>query len=491
MSAEYLALQKQGMWSLVPLPPNKPLIGCKWTFKTKLLPNGQLDRYKARLVAQGCSQEFGVNFTETFSPVAKMVTIRMLIAAALNNHWKITQLDISNAFLHSELQDEVYMRQPRGFEDSQYPNHVCRLHKSIYGLRQSPRQWFQKLTEFLQRLDFAFSKADPSLLTFHQNDIHIFVLIYVDDILITGNKPDHIQLILRQLQSEFSLKQLGEISLFLGIQVIKTTYGYFLCQSHYAQDLLASAGFTECKPATSPASSCPPSSFDNQPFADPKLFRKLAGSLQYLSITRPDIAFATNFVCQHMHQPRNDDFLALKRILRYLKGSLNYGLPLKTVSIQLRSYTDADWAANTEDRKSISGFCTFLGPNLVSWSVKKQTTVARSSTEAEYRSLSSATSDILWIRRLAEDLGIQQSSPTVIHCDNTSTIALANNPVFHARTKHIEIDYHFISDHIRKGQISINHICTIDQVADILTKSLPVNLFQLLRSKLTICSQNG
>ncbi|KAI0527444.1 hypothetical protein KFK09_003045 [Dendrobium nobile] len=273
------------------------------------------------------------------------------------------------------------MKQPKGFEDSNHPNHVCKLQKSIYGLRQSPRQWFHKLTSFLQTLGFEFSRADPSLLIFHKNNIHLFVLIYVDDILITGNNPVQIQHILKQLQAEFKLKQLGDISLFLGIQVIKTTTGYFLSQSHYAQDLLCSAGFADCKPASTPAPSRPSTTVDDQPYADPKLFRKLAGSLQYLSITRPDIAFTTNSICQHMHQPRNSDFQSLKRLLRYIKGSLSFGLPIQTGPMILRSYTDADWAANTTDRKSISGFCTFLGPNLVSWSVKKQTMVARSSTE--------------------------------------------------------------------------------------------------------------
>ncbi|PKU74614.1 Retrovirus-related Pol polyprotein from transposon TNT 1-94 [Dendrobium catenatum] len=491
MSSEYLELQKQGTWSLVPLPAGKPVIGSKWTFKTKLLPNGQIDRYKARLVAQGCSQEFGINFTETFSPVAKMVTIRMLLTMALNKQWSVTQLDVTNDFLHGDLIEEVYMRQPRGFVDTQNPDHVCKLHKSIYGLRQSPRQWFHKHTSFLQTIGFEFSRAYPSMLILSKNTVRLFVLIYVDDILITGNDSNQIQMVLRHLQAAFKLKQLGDIVLFLGIQVIKTNNGYFLSHSHYAKELLYTAGFADCKPVDTPAPSRPPLVFDEQPYADPQMFRKLAGSLQYLSITRPDIAFTTNRICQHMHQPRNGDFQALKRLLRYIKGSLNYGLPIIQGPMQLSSYTDADWAANTTDRKSMSGYCTYLGHNLISWSVKKQTTVARSSTEAEYRSLSSATSDIMWIRRLADKLGISQSTPTVIHCDNTSTIALAKNPVFHARTKHIELDYHFISDHIRKGHVSIAHICSEDQIADILTKSLPIARFQALRSKLTIRCPNG
>ncbi|KAI0526984.1 hypothetical protein KFK09_002580 [Dendrobium nobile] len=475
---------------MVPAPSDKPVLGSKWTFKTKINPDRQLTNYKARLVAQGCSQEFGVNFTETFSPVAKMVTICMLLTVALTNNWSIKQLDISNAFLHGDLHDEVYMRQPKGFEDIQFLKHVCKLRKSIYGLKQSPRQWFHKLTKFLQHLGFQFSTADPSLLIFNRDNIKVFILIYVDDILITGNNTAKMTEILQHLRSKFSLKQLGDISLYLGIQVIKNTSGYFLSQPHYAQNLLQIAGFADCKPSPSPASLRTSRKQDDQPYSDSTLFRKLAGSLQYMSITRPDIAFATNSICQQMHHPRNSDFQALKRLLRYLKGTLSFGLPIKTGSLRLQSYTDADWAADSHDRKSISGFCTFLGPNLISWSVKKHNTVARSSTEAEYRSLSSAMSDVLWIRRLAQDLGIAQTSPTIIHCDNTSAVALANNPIFHARTKHIEIDHHFINGRIQQGNIGIAHISTMDQLADILTKSLPIGRFLHLRSKLTICSQN-
>ncbi|XP_028547978.1 uncharacterized protein LOC110101801, partial [Dendrobium catenatum] len=291
------------------------------------------------------------------------------------------------------------------------------------------------------------------------------------DILITGSHTSTLEEILQRLRSEFKLKQLGDISLYLGIQVIKNPSGYFLSQAHYAQNLLSMAGFSDCKPSPSPTSPRLPKNPDNQPFDDPHLFRKLAGSLQYLSITRPDIAFATNNICQHMHAPRNSDYTALKHLLRYLKGTIDFGLPIAPGALQLRCYTDADWAADVTDRKSVSGFCTFLGPNLISWSVKKQNTVARSSTEAEYRSLSAATSDVLWIRRLANDLGIPQTSPTTIHCDNISAIALANNPIFHARTKHIEIDHHFILGHLQQRHISIAHIYVSD-VPSVLSLSI-------------------
>ncbi|PKU85121.1 Retrovirus-related Pol polyprotein from transposon TNT 1-94 [Dendrobium catenatum] len=490
MAAEFSALQQNRTWSLVPRPTDKPILGCKWTFKNKLLPNGQIERHKARLVAQGCSQEFGVNYTETFSPVAKMVTIRILLTIALHNQWSVIQLNVANAFLHGDLLDEIYMKQPAGFVDQTHPQHVCKIAQIHLRAQAITSSVVPKFTSLLQTQGFQFSKADPSLLIYNHDNIFIFILIYVDDILVTGNDSTKISSILKQLHSAFRLKQLGDVSLFLGIQVNKTKQGYFLHQAHYARDLLTHAGFLDCKPAATPMGIKRKVSVDEQPFPDPSLFRKIAGSLQYLSITRPDIAFATNSICQHMHKPRVKDYQDLKRLLRYIKGTLHFGLPLQSGHLQLITYADADWAADSSDRKSISGHCTFLGSNLISWSVKKQVTVAKSSTEAEYRSLSSATSEILWLRRLLSEFQVPQTQPTILNCDNTSAIALAHNPIFHARTKHIEIDYHFISSHIKQGELLIKHVSSADNIADVLTKPLSLQQFNTLRSKLTIHSQN-
>ncbi|PKU60661.1 putative mitochondrial protein [Dendrobium catenatum] len=226
-------------------------------------------------------------------------------------------------------------------------------------------------------------------------------------------------------------------------------------------------------------------------FSDPHLYRKLAGSFQYLSITRPDIAFTTNYICQRMHQPTINDYQVLKRLLCYLQGTTHLGIPIEPDDLQLRAFVDADWASDSTDRRSIYGYCAFLGATIISWSAKKQETVAKSSTEAEYRSVSAASSEVLWLRRLLAEFHIPQTSPTTIYYDNTSAIALAHNPVFHAHTKHIEIDYHFIINHIAKGDLNISHISSIDQIADILTKPLPEDRFILLRHKLTICSKEA
>ncbi|KAI0491413.1 hypothetical protein KFK09_025673 [Dendrobium nobile] len=348
----------------------------------------------------------------------------------------------------------------------------------------------QKFMNFLLTRGFGFSRSDPSLLIFSKNQVHIFLLIYVDDILVTGNDTDSIRSLLHDLNSH-CLKQLGEISLFLGIQVQQTSNDYFLNQEHYPTKLIQEAGFAHCKALPTPMAPASSHQSDNtNPYHDPSLYRHLAGSLQYLYITRLDIAFATNRACQRMHQPTIHDFENLKRILWYIKGILSHDLPITPGDFQLCTYTDANWASDTSDRKSITGHCTFMGPNLISWSEKKQVTIAKSSTEAEYRALSASTSEVLWLRRLFVELNLPQNSATNIYCDNISTIAIAKNPVFHARTKHIKIDYQFICQHIFTGNIHIQHIPSQDQIADIFTKPFSITQFTHLRSKLTIRKPN-
>ncbi|PKU67431.1 Retrovirus-related Pol polyprotein from transposon TNT 1-94 [Dendrobium catenatum] len=313
MSKEFLALQQQSTWSLTPPPTHGPVLGCKWLFKTKLLPHGQVSTHKARLVAQGFAQEYGINYTETFSPVSKMPTVCILLTIALTRAWPILHFDISNAFLHGDLTDTVYMKQPPGFVDEQFPHYVCKLHKFLYGLKQAPRQWFDKLTTSLKTFGFTISKSDPSLLIYTREHISLYLLIYVDDLLLTGNDSSTVQLLIHKLKTNFSLKELGSISTFLGIQVQHTPHGLFLQQSRYAENLLQLSGFTDCRPVSTPSTQKTPAIQDaDQPFPDPTLYCKLAGSLMYLTVTRPDIAFATNHICQYMHQPSNQHFLLLK-----------------------------------------------------------------------------------------------------------------------------------------------------------------------------------
>ncbi|PKU62304.1 putative mitochondrial protein [Dendrobium catenatum] len=247
------------------------------------------------------------------------------------------------------------------------------------------------------------------------------------------------------------------------------------------------AQLTRCNQLSNPTCTKLPQVIQPDPIlGDPTMYRKLTGALQYLCLTRPDIAYSVNLLSQHMHQPMPEHTYLLKRLLRYIKGTLQYGIPITKSNLLLTSFSDADWASDPISRKSTTGYCSFLGDSLISWTVKKQTTVARSSTESEYRALAALTADIAWLRRLLTDFGISQDKPTELFCDNTSAIALANNPVFHARTKHIEIDHRFVRDHIQQQNIRILPISTTDQIADILTKSLSTPRFHLLRDKLTV-----
>jgi len=439
------------------------------------------------LVAKGFEQLSGLDYTETFSPVIKPSTIRIILALAVHFDWPIRQLDVSNAFLHGFLVEEVFMEQPPGFIDKQHPDFVCKLHKAIYGLKQAPRAWFHRLSVFLLELGFIASLVDTSLFLYHCGAIKLFVLIYVDDIIVTGTHSNVISALIYHLQQEFPLKDLGCLSYFLGIQVTRTSQGLHLSQSKYIADLLSRVHMDGAKPAKSPCGSgAKLSQFDGEQLSDPSLYRHVVGALQYCTLTRPEIGFSVNQLCQHLRSPTSTHRAFAKRVLRYLKGTVEDGLFYTKGSLQLQAYCDSDWAGSPDDRRSTSGFAVYLGQSLVSWSAKKQSIVSRSSTEAEYRSLAITTAELYWLRMLFKELCIPLPSVPVIWCDNISALALASNPVFHARTKHIEVDYHFVREKVVNHDITVKFISTHDQVADIFTKSLSSPRFVFLKSKLMV-----
>ncbi|PRQ50961.1 putative RNA-directed DNA polymerase [Rosa chinensis] len=483
MKEEIHALHKTSTWTLVPPHSSQNLVGSKWIFRIKQRADGTVDRYKARLVAQGFHQKAGLDYSETFSPVAKPTTIRVLLSMAVQYDWPISQLDVSNAFLHGHLQETVYMAQPPGFVDPQRPDYVCQLHKSLYGLKQAPRAWYEELHQCLLSLGFSSSTADSSL--FVKVDHHItFLLVYVDDIILTGNSPTFCQQLVEQLNTKFAMKNLGPLHYFLGLEVIRTSHSLFLHQSKYTYDLLARHKMLDVKPTATPESSIKLDNHSGEPLSDPSAYRSMVGALQYLTWTRPDIAHAVSQVCQHMHHPRSTHLVAVKRIFRYLKGTPNHGLTFTKGPFLLTTFSDADWAGCPIDRRSTTGYCVFLGNNLISWSAKKQSSVSRSSTEAEYRALALSVAEVLWLCYLFRDLRISLRQPPSFYCDNVSSIALAANPVLHSRTKHVDIDYHFIREPIARRSIQVHHVSSSANLADIFTKSLSKQRFCSLTSKL-------
>ncbi|KAL5715327.1 hypothetical protein ACHQM5_017160 [Ranunculus cassubicifolius] len=486
MQEELAALHENETWELVPRRPDMNIVGCKWVFKAKLQGNGSLERLKARLVAKGFNQMPGIDFQETFSPVIKPATIRTVLTVALSRNWDIRQMDVRNAFLHGFITEPVFMQQPPGFQDATKPDYVCRLKRALYGLRQAPRAWFDRFSTFLLSMGFLCSTADPSLFVCHSKQGTLLLLLYVDDIILTGDNEKLLKRFTDRLGLEFSMKDMGFLHYFLGVHVHKFQHGLFLNQAKYTVELLERAQMKGCKPSKTPMASKlrPPLNGDN-PFADPQLYRSIVGGLQYLTFTRPDISYSVNYVCQFMHQPTQFHFQLVKRILRYLQGTIDYGTRLLSdCPLNLYAFSDSDWAGCPTTRRSTTGFCVYLGGNCLSWSAKKQHTVARSSTEAEYRALASTTAEVTWISFILRDIGLYIPETPTIFCDNPSALQLTVNPVFHARTKHIEIDYHFVREKVALGSLVTRYVPTGNQVADVFTKPLSHSQFCTLRTKL-------
>ena len=324
MKTEFIALKHNQTWKLVPRSTFMNVINCKWVFKLKHKYDGSIERYKARLVAKGFKQEDGFDYDETFSPVIKITTVRILLSLAISQRWLIHQLDVSNAFLHGELQETIFMEQPPGFVNTALPNHVCQLNKSLYGLKQAPRTWFLKLSTYLLSLGFSASKTDTSLFFKYHNNIPYIFLIYVDDILLIIPDSAGIKNLISSLSSTFSMRDLGPAHYFLGIEFISTPTGYFLSQSKYLLSILQKAHMDIAKPTSNPCSFSKSTDFTK--FHDPTLYRSIVGALQYLTITRPDISFSVNEACQVMHSPTHSDWTSVKHLLRYLKNSISDGL---------------------------------------------------------------------------------------------------------------------------------------------------------------------
>ncbi|GJS66086.1 ribonuclease H-like domain-containing protein [Tanacetum coccineum] len=424
MRDEYHALIKNKTWTLVPRPPDTNIVRCMWLFRHKYLADGTLSRYKARLVANGSTQLEGVDVDETFSPVVKPGTIRTVLSLAASRHWPIHQLDVKNAFLHGDLSETVYMHQPPGFRDSVHLDYVCLLQRSLYGLKQALRAWFQRFASYNTRIGFSHSRCDPSLFIYRQGTDTAYLLLYVDDIVLIASSES--------------------------ISVTRDSSGLFLSQKKYAVEILERAHMVTCNPCRTPVDTESKLGADGDP------------------------------VCLYMHDPREPHFSALKRIMRYVQGTLDYGLQLFSSSTtDLVAYSDADWAGCPTTRRSTSGYCVFLGNNLLSWSSKRQPTLSRSSAEAEYRGVANAVAETCWLRNLLRELHTPLSSATLVYY-------LSCNPVQHQRTKHIEIDMHFVRDLVAAGQVRVLHVPSRYQFADIFTKGLHSALFKEFRSSLSV-----
>ncbi|KAM1256948.1 hypothetical protein EV1_030743 [Malus domestica] len=488
MKEEIDALQQNQTWDLVPKPRDVKSISCKWVYKIKRRPDGSIERYKARLVARGFSQQYGLDYDETFSPVAKLTTVRVLLALAANKDWNMWQMDVKNAFLHGELDREIYMMQPMGFKSEAHPEYVCKLRKALYGLKQAPRAWYGKIAEFLTQSGYSVTPADSSLFVKANEGKLAIVLVYVDDLIITGDDEAEILRTKENLSVRFQMKELGQLKHFLGLEIDRTQEGIFLCQQKYSKDLLKKFGMLECKPTLTPmepnAKMC---AHEGKDLEDATMYRQLVGSLIYLTLTRPDISYAVGVMSRYMQNPKKPHLEAVRRILRYVKSTIDYGLLYKKgEDCKLVGYCDADYAGDHDTRRSTTGYVFKLGSGTISWCSKRQPTVSLSTTEAEYRAAAMAAQENAWLVQLMSDLHQPVDYSVPLYCDNQSAIRLAENPVFHARTKHVEVHYHFIREKVLQEDIEIRQINTDDQIADLFTKGLSTGKFEKFRRQLSM-----
>lgn len=480
MKSEMQSLDKNNVWELVPIPKDRKLVDCRWVLGRKYNSEGKPDRYKARLVAKGFTQEYGLDYEETFAPVVHFNSLRLFLTLAVYFKMNIQQMDVVTAFLYGELEEEIFMEQPPGFEKKK-GNLVCRLKKSLYGLKQSPRQWYKLLDQFLRDKSYRRSDVDPCIYVKGDQDL-IMIALYVDDLIIASKSEKLMKETKQNLFDRFEMKDLGRLHYCLGIEIVWRNDG--TCsfnQSKYIENVLQRFNMNDCKPVSTPINSGTKLTKEMCPKTEEEIsemnaipYRSAVGSLIYLVTgTRPDIAVAVGEVAKYANNPGKQHWMAVKRIFRYLKETVNLGINCQPNSTELIVYSDADWAGDLDTRRSTTGYLFKFGNVPICWKSKRQPTVALSTAEAEYMALSMAVQTVIWIRKLLKDFNIASEKSTVIYEDNQGCIAMAKNPVNHERTKHIDIRYNFVREKVEDKTVEVKYLETGEMLADILTKGLP------------------
>jgi hypothetical protein len=482
---EIQALQSLGVFEVVKRPQGvNPLTG-KWVFELKRDKDGVIQRYRARLVARGHKQRHGIDYDEVFAPVAKPETTRLLLAYAAAHDLEIEQVDVRTAFLYGDLQEEIYMEQPQGYDFGR--DMVWKLRKSLYGLKQAARAWHETLRTKLVEAGFRPADADASL--FMRSSVSgtsTYLLIYVDDGLIVGER-DEVQAVIEVLEQYFQLRKLGSVEYFLGSEVIRDRVNktIMITQRKYAQSIVDTAGQSEAKIRSTPFDvNVRLSKEGDDVMGDNHRYAEVLGMLMYLANgSRPDLSFPVGVLARFMAAPRQEHWRALIGVVRYVKGTVNYGIRYDGKCMgQLVGFSDADFGGDPDKRKSTTGYVFTIAGGAISWASKLQPTVAASTTEAEYMAAAQATKEALWLKKLMISFGFgSQKIPIQMHCDNQAAIAVMKNPTSHQRVKHIDIQHHFVRDRVQRGEVKFDYAASKLNTADMLTKAVSrVQLEKLL-----------
>ncbi|WVZ61696.1 hypothetical protein U9M48_011528 [Paspalum notatum var. saurae] len=493
MQDEMESLDKNGTWDLVKLPIDKKPVRCKWIFKRKEgISPSEPARFKARLVAKGYSQILGIDFNDIFFPVVKHSSIRMLLSLVAMHDYELEQLDVKTAFLHGELDETIYMDQPEGFVVPGKENLVCKLKKSLYGLKQSPRQWYKRFDSFMLSNGFKRSDYDSCVYLKTVNGSAIYLLLYVDDMLIAAKKKSEIAKLKAQLNKEFEMKEFGAGKKILGMEIIRDRKSglLYLSQRGYIEKVLRRFNMHDAKPVSTPLAAhfrlstdlCPTSDDDIEYMSRVPYFSAV-GSLMYAMVcSRTDLSHALSVVSRYMANPSKEHWRAVQWIFRYLRGTSSACLQFGKSRDGLVGYVDSDHAGDLDKRRSLTGYVFTVGGCAISWKACLQATVALSTTEAEYMAISEACKEAIWLRGLYSELCGVSCSCVTIYCDSQSAIYLTKDQMFHERTKHIDVRYHFIRGVIAEGGIKVRKISTHDNPADMMTKHVPTSKFELCSS---------
>lgn len=483
MKDEMQALRENNTWELVTRPDKKKVLTNKWVFKIKRDENGYITRYKARLVARGHEQKYGLDYDEVYTPVARYEVIRMLFALAVEDEMHLHQMDVVTAYIQGDLEEEVYMEQPTMCSEKYESDKVCKLKRPIYGLKQSGRAWYKRLNKFLLCIGFKNNEVNPCVYVCENQDIRTVIVIYVDDLLIACANKNNLLTIKRQLSAEFKMKDMGPVKHILGISVERDgpVGTITIMQKQYINDVISRFNMKDANSVSTPlevgiklTKEMEPKTETEKENMKDKPYRELVGSLVYLAnSTRPDIAYASSELSRYCANPGSQHWKAAKRVIRYLKGTSDYKIVYEKSKQELYAYVDADWAGDLNDRRSCSGNVIMFANGPISWKSKKQKSVALSTMEAEYMALSEVVKELLYLKRLLEHMRMTISEgPSIIFCDNQSAIQLTKNNVYHSRSKHIDIRYHFSREAYERDEISLKYERSESMAADVLTKAL-------------------